>query len=445
MQIVKKLVPVFLLISILLVYYQLAHTHREHTLKLISLTVTVSFFLWVCIRQFNSLILIFLIGIICRFFFFFEFPLLSQDFYRFLWDGSLQGIGINPYLYTPDALKEIVFFPQSETLFQGMGTLSNVNYSNYPPLSQFLYSIAAFLIDDSLFKSVTFIRSIYMLGDVFLFFSGISLLKKMHIPSVHIAWYFLNPLIIIEGIGNLHAEGFMLSFTLLSWLFLHDKKVWMAGFFTALAVAIKLLPLLFIAPFYRYLGYKKFVIYGISFAIMSIILWFPYWNGEMGIHYRDTLFLWFNTFEFNGSLYNIVRSIGYEVKGFNIIKKLGKITPYIVFGLVLAFSLIRSNRTEKSVFKSLLLILSCYFFMATTLHPWYLIFLVFLGIITGYAFPILWSIVAFWSYSFYNSELSVFKPLWHWGGYLIVYSCFFWELMRYPLGKHLQKPDFFSR
>ena len=160
-------------------------------------------------------------------------------------------------------------------------------------------------------------------------------------------------------------------------------------------------------------------------------------------NYRETINLWFTSFEFNGSIYNVVRSIGYEVKGYNIIQKVGKVTPFITIGLVLIFTFLRSNRDLKSVLKSILFLLSSYFFIATTVHPWYIINLVILGVLTGYVYPILWSLTVFWSYSSYGPE--GFKEEWLWNvpAYLFVYTCFFFEIFKGALGEHLQKTNFF--
>ena len=91
----------------------------------------------------------------------------------------------------------------------------------------------------------------------------------------------------------------------------------------------------------------------------------------------------------------------------------------------------------------MLFLLSCYFFISTTVHPWYIINLIFLGILTGYAFPLLWSLTVFWSYSAYGPEFFKEQMIWQIPGYLLVYSCLIWELIIGPLGKHLQKTDLF--
>lgn len=433
--------PLFLFLGFYLLSY---HLQRTDTVTLLATFSSLFVLLWIWIRNYSTLWSIFFIGLICRLLFTFHIPALSQDFYRFIWDGDIQLLGINPYLYTPNELIELIDFPNAQLLYDKMGSLSAGNYSNYPPLSQYLYKVMAYFNSGQILPPVLALRGIYFSGEVLLFFGAKALLDYLKLPAVYLAWYFLNPLVIVEGFGNLHGESFMLGFTVLSWLYCFKRKPLLGGFFMALAIATKLLPLLLILFFFRYLGLRKFFLFSISTAIVSAILWLPFWHPEMINHYTQTIELWFNRFEFNGSLYNIVRAIGYEIKGYNIIRKLGKVTPFINIGLVFIFSLFNSNRQPKLLLKSMLLLLSCYFFMATTVHPWYIINLIFLGIMTGYAYPIVWSMTVFWSYSAYEVAVVQENMGWQLGAYALVYSCFFYEIMKGRLGDHLQKSNFFS-
>ena len=178
--------------------------------------------------------------------------------------------------------------------------------------------------------------------------------------------------------------------------------------------------------------------------VFSGILWIPFLNEEMIKNYIQTIQLWFTTFEFNGGIYNIVRAVGYEVKGYNIIRQLGKITPYITIILVFVFSLFNSNRNHHRLFKSMLLLLSFYFFIATTVHPWYIINLILLGILTGYLFPILWSMTVFWSYSAYEFNIVEESIGYQLIAYILVYGCLAFEMVKGRLGNHLHKPNFFG-
>ena len=211
-----------------------------------------------------------------------------------------------------------------------------------------------------------------------------------------------------------------------------------------LAVGTKLLPLLLVPLFLKYLGFQRFLLFSISIVVFSGILWIPFLNEEMIKNYIQTIQLWFTTFEFNGSIYNIVRAVGYEVKGYNIIRQLGKITPYITIILVFVFSLFNSNRNHHRLFKSMLLLLSFYFFIATTVHPWYIINLILLGILTGYLFPILWSMTVFWSYSAYKFNIVEESIGYQLIAYILVYGCLAFEMIKGRLGNHLHKPNFFG-
>ena len=82
-------------------------------------------------------------SILFRLLFLFAIPNLSQDFYRFIWDGQMLLEGLNPYLYTPDTIvsQGDTNMPLAQELYNGMGTLSASHYTNYPPLNQLCFVI----------------------------------------------------------------------------------------------------------------------------------------------------------------------------------------------------------------------------------------------------------------------------------------------------------------
>ena len=51
--------------------------------------------------------------------------------------------------------------------------------------------------------------------------------------------------------------------------------------------------------------------------------------------------------------------------------------------------------------------LSTYFFLSAAVFPWYIIIPLSLSIFTNLKFPLVWSIVVFLSYSFYDSNVNV--------------------------------------
>jgi hypothetical protein len=94
-------------------------------------------------------------------------PNLSQDFYRFIWDGRMILEGFNPYLYTPESFFVNGEFPiaQAQELYVGMGSLSASHYTNYPPLNQLCFVIAGLFASKSILGSAVALRLIIIAAD----------------------------------------------------------------------------------------------------------------------------------------------------------------------------------------------------------------------------------------------------------------------------------------
>ena len=62
------------------------------------------------------------------------------------------------------------------------------------------------------------------------------------------------------------------------------------------------------------------------------------------------------------------------------------------------------NKNTLGLFETFLLVLSVYFFTATTVHPWYVINLLIISVFTRFNFAFLWSFTVFFSYSAYANN-----------------------------------------
>jgi len=81
----------------------------------------------------------------------------------------------------------------------------------------------------------------------------------------------------------------------------------------------------------------------------------------------------------------------------------------------------------------MLLVLSFYYFTATTVHPWYIATLLILSVFTSYRFPLVWSFVIILSYLAYLNINTIDKSenMWIIGlEYLIVYGAFAWDVFK---------------
>ena len=432
----RRLALFFLLV---LCYVLLMHTAREESNQLLLLYFSacgLSYFL----IQHSSLQQILYQGILVRFLFIGVLPWLSQDFYRFVWDGLLLYNQLNPYAYTPDQLMQLeqVFNPAlKSTLWKGMGTLSAGHFSNYPPINQlgFLFSVA--WSPGHLLSSVIAMRLLLIAADVGVFFLGKKLLVQFQLPEKRMGWYFLNPLVLVELTGNLHWEGVLLFFFALGcWWYFNQKKMFAAVAF-ALSVATKLIPLLILPVFARFQTLKKSIRMGLLGGCAIALLFLPFFWSLGFENYLATIQLWFKNFEFNGSLYYIVRWIGYQIKGYNIIRQWGAFSPYLVLLIVGYFSFWRKKTQPKELFSAMLLLLSCYYFMASIVHPWYVVPLVFLSLFSSYSYAVVWSGLVFLSYVTYADpnfqENFVLVGL----EYCVVWAVLFYELKKkQPLLQH---------
>ncbi|MCF6223072.1 MAG: mannosyltransferase [Flavobacteriaceae bacterium] len=377
--------------------------------------------------NFNFLVII---SFLFRLLFLFAIPNLSQDFYRFIWDGRMILEGFNPYLFTPESFINSGEFPivQAKELYTGMGELNGSHFTNYPPINQFSFVIAGIIAGKSILGSVVVMRILIIFADVGILFFGKKLLQQLNIPNHHIFWYLLNPFIIIELTGNLHFESVMLFFLIWSLYLLQLKKWRKSAIVFALSVSVKLIPLIFLPLFLQKLGWKKSIYFYSIIGFLTLMFFAPFYSSNFIPNYAQTVALWFQNFEFNASIYYIIRELSYKIRGWNEIAIIGKILPLVVVVVVFIIAFYRKNKTTKQLITAMLMMLSFYYFTATTVHPWYLATLVLLSIYTKYIFPLVWSFVIIFSYLAYantkNTENLYIIAL----EYIVIYGVLFWEL-----------------
>ena len=374
-------------------------------------------------------------------------PNLSQDFYRFIWDGRMILEGINPYLFTVESFISQGDFPvaEAQALRAGMGALNASHFTNYPPINQLCFTIAALFAGKSILGSVFVMRLLIIAADFGTLHFGKALLEKLNIPIYNIFWYILNPFIIIELTGNLHFEGVMIFFLVWSLYLLYIGKWQFAALVLALSISVKLIPLIFLPLFFQWfmkrndkdietstvLNFTRLIVFYAIIIMTTLLLFVPFYSSEFIHNYSKTVALWFQNFEFNGSIYYIAREIGFLFRGYNEIAIIGTVTPILVILFVLIITFFRRNRTPIALYTAMLLVLSFYYFTTTTVHPWYLATLLILSVFTKYKFPLVWSFVIILSYLAYVNLNKADKSENLWLitlEYAVVYGVFIWEV-----------------
>ncbi|MEM9931662.1 MAG: hypothetical protein AAF840_17785, partial [Bacteroidota bacterium] len=205
----------------------------------------------------------------------FAFPLLSDDVYRFIWDGNLVAAGINPFTQLPafylEAGNEVPGL--TKELFAKLN--SPDYYTIYPPVAQAVFTAAAWLSPTSWYGAAVVMKLFLLaceLGTLWIMWQLLGASTqvqgkvkeqstlppeqrttepKNHLSKEppnqrtnHLLYYWLNPLILVEIMGNLHFEGAMIFFLLLAYYWLQKSSWVRAGMAMAASVASKLLPLM---------------------------------------------------------------------------------------------------------------------------------------------------------------------------------------------------------
>ncbi|XRE43411.1 hypothetical protein ACIVBQ_001615 [Tenacibaculum discolor] len=441
MPFLKKYSSIMLTFVSVVLYFLFAYTiERTEFNKLLFIWVAL-FTCYFGLLQNKQLSFVHLAGIavLFRLAFFFAIPNLSQDFYRFIWDGRMILEGLNPYLSLPQTFIEQNSYPinQAKELYGGMGALNGSHYTNYPPINQLCFLIAALLDKNSIIGSVVVMRVLIILADIGILYFGKKILERLQLPVKNIFLYILNPFVIIELTGNLHFEPVMLFFLVWSIYQLQQQKWFSAAILLACSISVKLIPLLFLPLYFQWFvkndfsflrGFKKLVSFYVTVIFTVILLFLPFYSSELVSNYMNSVGLWFRNFEFNASFYYLAREIGYLFRGYNEIAIIGKIIPIVTIFFLLILTFFKKNKSVKQLIVSMLFALSFYYFLTTTMHPWYIATLLIISMFTQYRYTFLWSLVIILSYQAYaNSPWK--ENLWLITlEYLILYTYFIWEV-----------------
>ena len=199
--------------------------------------------------------------------------------------------------------------------------------------------------------------------------------------------------------GNLHFEALMIFFLLAS-IYLLEKKKWItSALLFALAVCTKLLPLMFLPLYLRRLGWQKVLLFYTVIGVATLLLFLPLLSSELIAGLQGSIGLYFQKFEFNASLYYIVREIGYYRKGYNIIQTAGSQLAITAFLLIMLYTVLERKQRIMDSFGWVWLI---YLLFALTVHPWYVLPLLALTVLTPYRYAMVWTYFIFLTYAGYT-------------------------------------------
>jgi hypothetical protein len=144
----------------------------------------------------------------------------------------------------------------------------------------------------------------------------------------------------------------------------------------------------------------------------------------------SSLGLYFNKFEFNASIFYIIREIGFWIKGWDIIQIASKWLALSTVTIILLLTYFENHKKQNlpGIFIWPLFI---YLAFSSIVHPWYITPIVAFCWFTNYRFPLVWSFTIFLSYAGYQSD-GFQEQLWVLVvQYILVYAVLIYELINY--------------
>jgi len=330
-------------------------------------------------------------------------PNLSDDYYRFIWDGLLTVNGANPYLLTPaELINSQQFVPGiSAELLQHLNSADYL--SAYPPVSQFIFWLSAKVAGASIFGNIIVIRICILLAEFGTLILLYRLATRLKLSPGIILIYALNPLVIMELTGNLHFEAVMIFFLLLAIYLLMNKKLLFSGISMGVAIGAKLMPIIFLPLLMKRLGIGRSIWYYLVSGATVLLLFIPFLNGESISNYFSSLLLYFRVFEFNASVYYLLRWIDFQTLSNTLTSVTQVLLPVVTLLIIIVISLKQDSASQRSILSDMLFCLTVYLIFTNNVHPWNLTTLVMLSIFTSYRFVILWSWAIVLTYSAYRA------------------------------------------
>lgn len=197
----------------------------------------------------RALILVLLFAVLLRIGALATPPYLSDDIYRYVWDGRVQAAGINPYRFVPQS-------PELESL-RDDDIYVQINRGEYAPTIYPPVAEAIFLAVTRVSESIHWMKTVMVGFEALAVWMLVRLLLSLRLPAERVLIYAWNPLAIWEFAGSGHIDAAAIAFIALAlWA---RRRNWQAltGITLACATLTKLYPAAIFPALYRRWDWKK--------------------------------------------------------------------------------------------------------------------------------------------------------------------------------------------
>jgi hypothetical protein len=203
-------------------------------------------------------------------------PFLSNDMYRYIWDGWVQAAGINPYRYIP-ADPHLAFLRDASIY----PNINRATYAHtiYPPAAEMVFCAAAQLSAWLKLPAVLGMKFCLLAFEALGLVATIRLLDAARLPRTNILIYCWNPIPVWEFAGSGHVDAIAIGFVALSLLLAVTSRPGRAAAALAAATLTKFLPIILVPILWR--RWDK--TFAAVFLVLLILLYLPYLSVGAGV------------------------------------------------------------------------------------------------------------------------------------------------------------------
>jgi alpha-1,6-mannosyltransferase len=305
-------------------------------------------------------------------------PTLSDDVYRYIWDGRLMNAGVNPYAHAVES-------PLLDRFDSPQRHLVNNSWmaSPYLPAAQALFAAVYRIAPDS---PLAF-QVAAVLFDLLTGWLVSDLLRRLGLPQARVLITLWNPLVIVEFAHGAHVDALMICLMVAAfWALVAARSKLPSVVTLAAATLTKGLPALLLPVMTRRWGWRRTIVYaGLIIAVCLAFALGAGW-GLTGPLDGEGLFgalrIYAAHWNYNGGLYHWleVGLSGYwtpgavppEIVGWGPIRA-AKIVVAATLGLVLIAVWWKGRQCDDNLalLRLATVPLAAYLLLATTVHPWY--------------------------------------------------------------------------
>ena len=237
-------------------------------LKLVLIQLIIYFaVVWLSLRTKDSrqiLLLGLIFAALFRISILFSPPYLSDDVYRYVWDGRVQSAGINPYRYIPadESLAKL----RDDKIYPNINRREYAR-TIYPPVAE-----GVFLLITRISESVTWMKAAMVGFEAITVWALIQLLVSFGFARQRVLIYAWHPLVVWEFAGSGHLDAMMIAFIALALLAHRKRRETLTVVLLACATCVKLFPAALFPAFYKRWSWKM----PLTFVATIVVAYLPY-------------------------------------------------------------------------------------------------------------------------------------------------------------------------